>query len=101
MLSSAVFTPASGSTPATVTLVLHDNDMFDLNSLDGVISDPVAVAVSTTPEPSPEPSPGPSPNADVAVEGGGGGGGGAAGLGYLSGLLLLGWWRRRFSALQH
>jgi len=77
-----------------VTLVLHDNDMFDLNSLDSVISDPVAVAVSTAPAPAPNPSP--TVGTDVPV---GGGGGGVAGFGYLSGLLLLGWWRRRFHTI--
>jgi len=104
-LSSAVFTPAAGSNPATVTLTLVDNDIFDLDRRIGSISDPVAVGVSTgatlDPESDPEPTSDPSPavGTDVAIDGGGGGG--AAGLGYLSGLLLLGLWRRRFNTLQH
>ncbi|MCF6324852.1 MAG: hypothetical protein L3J89_11115 [Gammaproteobacteria bacterium] len=107
-LSSAVFTPAAGATPAMVTLTLVDNDIFDLDRRMGSISDPVAVGVSagptiTTPNPTPTPTPtnpAPAVGTDVAVEGGGGGGG-AAGLGYLSALLLLGLWRRRFNAIQH
>ncbi|VAW87817.1 hypothetical protein MNBD_GAMMA17-550, partial [hydrothermal vent metagenome] len=106
-LSSAIFIPAAGPLPATVTLTLVDNDVFDLDRRIGSISDPVAVGVSTgatldpEPEPEPEPAtPNPSPavGTDVAE---GGGGGGTAGLGCLSGLLLLGLWRRRFNALQH
>ncbi len=103
-LSSAIFTPAAGSAPATVALTLVDNDIFDLDRRIGSISDPVAVGVSTGPtldptEPEPTPAPGPSPGGgtDVAIEDGAG----AAGLAYLSALLLLGLWRRRFSAVQH
>ncbi len=103
-LSSAVFAPAVGANPATVTLTLVDNDIFDLDRRIGSISDPVALGVSTgatlTPTPTPTTTSNPSPGGgtDVATEGGGGG---ATGLGYLSALLLLGLWRRRISAVQH
>jgi len=102
-LSSAVFAPAAAGDPATVTLTLVDNDIFDLDRRTGFISDPVALGVSTgpTPDPTPEPSPEPVPNG-----GGSGGavaeeGGGAAGLGSLSALLLIGLWRRRSDFIQH
>jgi len=103
-LSSAVFMPVDGVNPATVTLTLVDNDIFDLDRRTGFISDPVALGVSTgpTPDPTPEPSPEPVPNGG----GSGGGaaaedGGGAAGLGFLSALLLIGLWRRRSDFTPH
>jgi len=96
-VSTGVFTPASGSTPATVTLVLRDNDQFDLNSLEGVISDPVAIAVSTAPAPGPSPGPPPAGRTDIVIEDGAG----TTSLGYLSALLLFALYRRRFDAIQH
>jgi len=101
-LSSAVFASAVGGSPATVTLTLVDNDIFDLDRRIGSISDPVAIGVSTgaTPDPvdpSPTPTPAPAPAPDAAIEDGAG----AAGLGYLSALLLFGLWRRRSGITLH
>ena len=91
-LSSAVFVPAAGGNPATVTLTLVDNDIFDHDLLDGSISDPVALGVSTAADSSPSPGGG-----GAAAEEGGG----AASLGFLSALLLFGLWRRRSGFTQH
>ena len=82
--SSAVFDAVA----KTVTLVLRDNDIFDLNSASGVISDPVALGVSTATQSTPAPEDG---GTSAAEEGGGG----ISGLGWLSSLLLLALWRRR------
>lgn len=99
-LSSAFFTPASGADPATVTLTLVDNDIFDHNLLLGKISDPVALGVTTTPTATATGATntsgtgagtGTTSIAAVADEGGGG----IASVGWLSGLLLLSLWRRR------
>ena len=90
-LSSAVFVPAAGGNPATVTLTLVDNDIFDHDLLEGIISDPVALGVSIAADPSP------SPDGGAAAEEGGG----AASLGFLSALLLFGLWRRRSDFTQH
>jgi len=94
--SSAVFDPVA----RTVTLILRDNDIFDLNSTVGIISDPVALGVSAT---------GATPTGGgTATTGGstppisgGSGGGGIAGLGWLAGLLFFGLWRRRASLNIH
>ncbi len=87
--SSAVFDAAA----RTVTLVLRDNDIFDLNSANGVISDPVALGVSTTTAPvatsGSEATSSPAPTADES------GGGGISGPGWLVSLLFLALWRRR------
>lgn len=100
-LSSAFFTPASGGNPATVTLTLIDNDIFDHDLATGMISDPVALAVSSA-----EPDPGPTSNGGGGGGGSGGsdstgaaegGGGGIAGAGWLGLLLLFGLVRRRRS----
>jgi len=102
-ISWAFFTPAAGGSPATVTLTLVDNDIFDHNLFRGIISDPVALGVATTPTATGGSSTTntntntstvtstSTTSAAVADEGGGG----IASLGGLTGLLLLSLWRRR------
>ena len=86
-LSSAVFVPATGGNPATVTLTLVDNDIFDHDLAEGSISDPVALGVLTGADRS---------DVTAAEEGGG-----AASLGFLSALLFFCMWRRRSDFTQH
>ncbi len=86
--SSAVFNAVA----KTVTLTLRDNDIFDLNSAAGVISDPVALGVSTATAAATTSTTTTTSTTSVAADDGGGG---IAGFGWLSGLLLLSLWRRR------
>ena len=96
--SSAVFDPVA----KTVTLTLHDNDIFDLNSSLGMISDPVALGVSAaaaagTGEQGSTQGAATSGTTSEAASGGGG----IASLGWLSALLLFGIWRRQRSLKLH
>lgn len=90
--SSAVFDAAA----RTVTLVLRDNDIFDLNSTNGVISDPVALGVSAAT--APVATSGSETTSSPASTDGENGGGGVSGPGWLVSLLFLALWRRRLAS---